>query len=96
MNTMRSPKQLTFLFQDTVTNTMNTLEWETRDRTIEDAWDNVVIFLCRRHNVVHELLQVSRFAKIMTFEGLCKVLDESKPLRRATPQEVRELERNNG
>lgn len=78
------PKHLTFLWHNLENNTSNTVQWETRARTPQEAWDNhvkgylIAIGSCEDPQLT------------MVFKGLVEVIDEWTPLRAATKEELKQ------
>lgn len=78
------PKQLTFVWQDMNRHTVNTLQWSTSERTVEDAWNDAKSFLILRSSTCDPEL-------LLAFKGLLLPLDESVPLRPLTKKEIKEF-----
>ena len=76
------PKHITFLWQNLENNTTNTIQWETRARTPNQAWDDSV----KPHLI--SIGSCSDPQLIMVFKGLVEIIDEWKPLRAATKEEI--------
>jgi hypothetical protein len=78
------PKQLTFVWQNMSRYTINTLQWQTTRRTVGEAWDDAEKFLLDRDTDCDPAL-------VLVFKGLPEVMDDNKPLRAPTHEEIKEL-----
>lgn len=83
------PRLITFLYGDVVCCNVSLVECRTTRRTVEEAWADTLAHL-------HELKGLQppddfnvRFNRIYTFDGPANILDETKPLRAPTPEEVK-------
>ena len=83
------PKKLTFVVQDMDLHTISLVQWQTGRRTLEAAWLDcrATIYACQGEDP-KDADFLGRFEKIMALEGLVTSLDETVPLRRATPAEM--------
>lgn len=86
-------KHLTFVYQDMELNTINLMQWGTSARTLEQAWEEAHAKLCQLKSIDKDMEEFSgRFVMVGGVMGLVSFIDKSVPLRRATPQEARQLE----
>jgi hypothetical protein len=85
---------MTFVYQNVAKHTVNTLEWETHKRTVEEAWADALAFLGFRDSIEIDEFN-NPFEMLLVFDGLCKRREESVPLRKATPEEMKKLEGRN-
>ena len=59
---------------------------------LEEAWNDCRKHICVRKGLGEHMEEfIGRFVKVMTYEGLVQRMDETIPLRRATPEEMKEL-----
>lgn len=87
-------KKMTFLVQDMELNQLNVVQWQSTRRTVEEAWNDCHKHICVRKGLDESMEEfVGRFVKVMTYEGLVQFMDETIPLRRATPEEMKELQK---
>lgn len=93
MSIKTKPKALTFVFQNTRNSTINTLQWKSQKRTVDEAWEEAMQFLLVRAGAAPFVDVFNNpFERVMTLDGLVTVKDESAPLRKPTRDEIKKLE----
>lgn len=84
---MSKPKILTFVWQSMYRHTINTLQWRTQRRTVQEAWDDAERYLIDRD-------QNCDPAYLLAFAGAIVPLDDKKPLRAVSKEDLLTLKQN--
>ena len=83
------PLLLTFLYGEIGAQVVSLVECRTTKRTVEEAWADTLVYLHELKGLEPPDVFNVRFNKIHTFRGRLNILDETKPLRAATPEETK-------
>jgi hypothetical protein len=84
-----APILLTFLYGEIGAQVVSLVECRTTKRTVEEAWEDTLVYLHELKGLEPPDAFNARFNKIHTFLGCPNILDETKPLRAATPEETK-------